>query len=142
MARAFTWFVRLVMLLFVTQLVAIVAAVVVSSFGTHWLGTWLPEGFTTSWFTSAWSEFDLFDVVVVTLKVAITVVFISLVLGVPAAYALARQNRRTDRSQSGSCRTRVRCGNVVALPAHSRPDARSGIARGGRARARSHGRYV
>ncbi len=92
MARAFTWFVRLVMLLFVTQLVAIVAAVVVSSFGTHWLGTWLPEGFTTSWFTSAWSEFDLFDVVVVTLKVAITVVFISLVLGVPAAYALARQN--------------------------------------------------
>ena len=36
-----------VTIFFVLNVLAIIAAVVVSSFATRWLGTWLPEGFTT-----------------------------------------------------------------------------------------------
>jgi putative spermidine/putrescine transport system permease protein len=65
---------------------------VVNSFGTRWFGTWLPEGWTTQWYTQAWTEFDLFQVVIVTLEVAAAVVLLSVLIGVPASYVLARRN--------------------------------------------------
>ena len=34
---------------FVVNLIAMIATVILSSFGTRWLGTWLPAGFTTRW---------------------------------------------------------------------------------------------
>ncbi len=77
---------------FVLNLLAMIATVVTSSFATRWLGTWLPVGFTTRWYTSAWSEFQLWDVLIVTFQVVGAVVFISGVLGVTAAYALARRD--------------------------------------------------
>lgn len=78
--------------LFVLNLIAVIAAVVVNSFATRWLGTWLPRGWTTRWYFSAWSEFQLSNVVLVTFEVVFTVVIISGILGVVTAYALARRD--------------------------------------------------
>jgi putative spermidine/putrescine transport system permease protein len=77
---------------FVINLFAMIATVVTSSFATRWLGTWLPVGFTTRWYSSAWSEFQLWDVLMVTFQVIAAVVFISGALGITAAYALARRD--------------------------------------------------
>ena len=76
---------------FVLNLLALIATVVVSSFGTRWLGTWLPAGYTTRWYASAWEEFQLPDVLLTTLEVVGAVVALSGLLGVPAAYAMARR---------------------------------------------------
>ena len=63
----------------------------VSSFGQRWFDTWLPDGYTTSGTAEAWDEFALLQVIVVTLEVSVLVVGLSLLIGVPAAYALARR---------------------------------------------------
>ena len=86
------WLVWGAVVLFMVFLLGIVGSVVVNSFGTRWFGTWLPEGWTTQWYTQAWTEFDLFQVVIVTLEVAAAVVLLSVLIGVPASYVLARRN--------------------------------------------------
>lgn len=78
--------------LFVLNLIGVIAAVIVNSFATRWLGTWLPVGLTTKWYFSAWREFQLSSVVLVTFEVVFTVVIISGLLGVTTAYALARRD--------------------------------------------------
>jgi putative spermidine/putrescine transport system permease protein len=77
---------------FVINLFAMIATVITSSFATRWLGTWLPAGWTTRWYSAAWDEFQLYDVLIVTFEVVFLVVLFSGLLGVPAAYALARRN--------------------------------------------------
>ena len=77
---------------FVLNLAAMIATVVLDSFATRWLGTWLPLGYTTRWYGSAWDEFQLSDVLIVTFEAVGLVVLISGLLGVPAAYALARRD--------------------------------------------------
>jgi len=81
-----------VVIFFVLNLFAMIGTVVTSSFATRWLGTWLPVGWTTRWYSSAWSEFQLGDVLLVTFQVVGAVVLISGILGVTAAYALARRD--------------------------------------------------
>jgi putative spermidine/putrescine transport system permease protein len=81
-----------VTILFVLNLFAIIASVVLNSFATRWLGTWFPVGLTSRWYVSAWDEFQLSDVIAITLEIVLTVVLLSGVLGIPAAYALARRN--------------------------------------------------
>jgi putative spermidine/putrescine transport system permease protein len=76
---------------FILNLFALIATVITSSFATRWLGTWLPSGFTTRWYSSAWDEFQLGDVLTVTFEVVFAVVALSGLLGVPAAYAMARR---------------------------------------------------
>jgi putative spermidine/putrescine transport system permease protein len=78
-------------LFFILNLAAMIASVVVSSFATRWLGTWLPVGWTGRWYSGAWDEFQLGDVLTVTFQAVGLVVLISGLLGVPAAYALARR---------------------------------------------------
>ena len=51
----------------------------------------MPQGFTFKWYSSAWEEFALSHVLLVTFEVALAVIAISLAVGVPAAYALARR---------------------------------------------------
>ncbi|MDH2328152.1 ABC transporter permease subunit [Cereibacter sp. SYSU M97828] len=77
---------------FVLNVLAVIAAVVVSSFGTRWLGTWLPEALTTKWYLAAWREFQLDHVLLVTFQIVFTVVLLSGLLGVTAAYAMARRD--------------------------------------------------
>lgn len=81
-----------VVILFVLNLAAMIASVLTNSFATRWFGTWLPPGFTTKWYTEAWAEFQLGDVLLVTFQIVGLVVLFSGLLGVPAAYALARRN--------------------------------------------------
>jgi putative spermidine/putrescine transport system permease protein len=80
-----------VAILFVLNLLAVIAVVIINSFATRWLGTWLPAGWTTRWYLSAWKEFQLSGVVLVTFEMTFTVVIISGLIGVMAAYALARR---------------------------------------------------
>ncbi|WP_353186809.1 ABC transporter permease [Bosea sp. (in: a-proteobacteria)] len=77
---------------FIVNLLAMIATVVTSSFATRWLGTWLPAGWTTRWYSAAWSEFQLHDVLLVTFQIVFLVVILSGLIGVPAAYALARRD--------------------------------------------------
>jgi putative spermidine/putrescine transport system permease protein len=77
---------------FIVNLFAMIATVITSSFSTRWLGAWLPAGLTTRWYFSAWDEFQLGDVLVVTFEVVFAVVALSGLLGVPAAYAMARRD--------------------------------------------------
>jgi putative spermidine/putrescine transport system permease protein len=85
--RATIW---TVMGFFLLNVVLMIATVVVNSVATRWFGTPLPEGFTLSWYGRAWDDFQLAHVLVVTLEVVAATVLLSIVLGVPAAYALAR----------------------------------------------------
>jgi putative spermidine/putrescine transport system permease protein len=77
---------------FVLNLVGMIGSVVVNSFGTHWFNTWLPAGYTSQWYVLAWNEFQLPDILIVTAEVVGTVVLLSALIGVPAAYAMARRN--------------------------------------------------
>lgn len=77
---------------FILNFTAMIATVLVNSFGSRWFNAWLPAAFTTRWYKSAWDEFQLHDVLIVTFEVVGAVVLFSGLLGVPAAYALARRN--------------------------------------------------
>jgi len=80
-----------VMGLVLVNIVLMIASVGTSSVATRWLGTLLPEGLTTHWYVDAWKEFQLGHVMWVTVEVVLAVVFLSLLIGVPAAYAMARR---------------------------------------------------
>ena len=86
--------VALVMGFFIVNVALMVAAVGTSSVARRWLGTWLPDGYTVNWYQTAWQEFQLDSVLWVTIEVVAAVVFLSILIGVPAAYALARRNFR------------------------------------------------
>src|SRR5438093_5860125 len=80
------------MTLFVVNVALMIAAVATSSFARRWLGTWFHEGWSTNWYTPAWKEFQLDSVLSVKVEVVFGVVLLALVIGVPAAYTLARRN--------------------------------------------------
>src|SRR6476659_7210458 len=77
---------------FILNVLALIATVVVNSFATRWLGTWLPAGFTAHWYADAWSEFQLGYVLTATFEIVFAVMVVSGLIGVPAAYALARRD--------------------------------------------------
>lgn len=77
---------------FVLNILAIIATVILDSFATQWLRTWLPVAYTTKWYASAWSEFQLTQVLTVTFEIVFTVVGLAGLLGVTAAYAMARRD--------------------------------------------------
>lgn len=79
---------------FLVNVGMMILAVGTNSIATRWLGTWLPEAYTLNWYASAWKEFQLGHVLVVTVVVVFSVVFLSLLIGVPAAYTLARKDFR------------------------------------------------
>lgn len=76
---------------FIVNLLAMIATVLTSSFATRWLRAWLPDGWTTKWYYSAWQEFQLGDLLIVTFEVVFAVVLLSGLFGIPAAYAMARR---------------------------------------------------
>ena len=77
---------------FLVNLIAMIATVITSSTATRWLRSWLPDAYTLKWYLSAWSEFQLDDVLVTTFQVVFAVVALSGLFGVPAAYAMARRD--------------------------------------------------
>jgi len=89
--RPLAWLLWAAVSFFFLNLLGVIASVVVDSFGEQWFDTWLPLRWTMHWYTDAWDEFALLHVLGVTAEVALTVVVVSVVLGLPAAYALARR---------------------------------------------------
>jgi putative spermidine/putrescine transport system permease protein len=89
--KAWSTLIWVVIAFVIVNIVAVIAAVLVNSFGTRWFRGWLPEGFTTGWYGSAWNEFQLSQVTLVTLQIVLAVVVLAAIIGVPAAYALARR---------------------------------------------------
>lgn len=77
---------------FFVNLLGVIATVVVSSFGTEWFDGWLPSGWTTRFYTTAWHDYQVAGLLRVTLQVAVAVVLISILIGTPAAYVLARRD--------------------------------------------------
>ncbi|CAN5781508.1 ABC transporter permease subunit [soil metagenome] len=88
------WLLYAFILFFISLIGGIFSTVLLSSFANTWFGGWLPDSFSTKWYVFAVEEFNLWRVLRVTLIVAVTVVALSLLVGVPAAYALARLNFR------------------------------------------------
>jgi len=93
--RALLWG---VMTLFLVNIALMIAAVATNSFARRWLGTWLPQGWTASWYVDAWKEFQLASILWVTVEVVFAVVVLALLIGVPAAYTLARRDFRGKRA--------------------------------------------
>ncbi len=91
-AKLWSVAIRVLVAFLLLNIAAAIAAVITSSFATRWLRSWLPEAFTIRWYASAWHEFQLGAVLTVTFEIVFTVVLLSGVLGVPAAYALARRD--------------------------------------------------
>jgi putative spermidine/putrescine transport system permease protein len=87
----FGWLVWGAVAFFFVNLAGIIGAVVVNSVGRQWFDTWLPNGWTGHWYGDAWHDYQLFDVLSTTVEVSLLVVVISVLLGVPASYALARR---------------------------------------------------
>ena len=92
LARAARGLIWGVMTLFLANIFLMIAAVTTSSIARRWLGTFLPDGYTFQWYLDAWKEFQLGAVLWVTAEVVVAVVGLSLLIGVPAAYALARRD--------------------------------------------------
>jgi len=90
-ARCWNALVLGVMGLVLANIILMIVSVGTSSVATRWLGTLFPEGFTTRWYVDAWKEFQLGHVMWVTVEVVLAVVLLSLLVGVPAAYAMARR---------------------------------------------------
>jgi len=91
MARPVVWVIWAVLAFFFVNLAGVVFSVVVDSFSTQWFGTWWPAGLTVEYWQSAWHDFDIGSVLIVTLQVSLSVVVVSALVGVPAAYVLARR---------------------------------------------------
>ncbi|WP_334067156.1 ABC transporter permease [Burkholderia cepacia] len=85
------------MAFFLLNVMLLIATVAVNSVATRWFGTPLPQGFTLHWYAKAWADFQLASVLWVTVEVVGAVVLLSIALGVPAAYALARVQFRGKR---------------------------------------------
>jgi len=82
---------------FFINLFAAMATVVVNSFAQTWFGGWWPSGFTTRWYGYADSQFAMVDVLRFTIVVTLAVAVLACLMGVPAAYVLARAQFRGKR---------------------------------------------
>jgi putative spermidine/putrescine transport system permease protein len=89
--RPGAWLTWGVLAFFFINLLGVIGSVLVDSFGRQWFNSWLPTGWTGGWYSEAWHEFNLGQVIAVTLEITLTVVALSLLLATPAAYALARR---------------------------------------------------
>ena len=89
--RLWNLFVVSLMSLFLLNIAMMIVSVATNSFAQRWFGTFLPESFTLDWYLAAWKEFQLGGVLLVTAQVVLAVVALAVLIGVPAAYTLARR---------------------------------------------------
>ena len=80
---------------FMLNLVGLIGTVVLSSLGTQWFATWLPQGlFTGQWYSYEATDHDMGSLLINTLSMAIGTTLLALLVGFPAAYVLARKQFR------------------------------------------------
>lgn len=78
--------------IYLLNLLGLVGSVLTDSFATNWFDSWFPAGYTWHWYADAWKDFGISDLLVTTAQISLSVVLIDLLLGVPAAYVLARRD--------------------------------------------------
>ncbi len=86
------WLYRALVAVFIINIAGLVASVTVNSFGRQWFSGWLPNGYTMDYYKSSWTEYNLSQVLVITVVVAVAVAALAVTIGAPAAYVLARGN--------------------------------------------------
>ena len=79
---------------FVVNLILLVATVIIDSFGQSWFRTILPPAFTTDWYAALGQDHDMSLLLINTFTVATTTTVLALLIGIPAAYVLARKQFR------------------------------------------------
>ena len=79
---------------YIVCLLTPLVALAVTSVGFHWFGGWLPESLTFRWFSFATSASNVPSLIVNSLIIAGLCVVISMGIGIPAAWALARRRIR------------------------------------------------
>lgn len=80
---------------FVINLLGLVGTVVVDSLGDEWFNSWLPTGgYSGEWYQFISNVHDIRLLLVNTLVVAVGTTLLGLVVGLPAAYVLARKQFR------------------------------------------------
>src|SRR5258708_14491628 len=90
--RAFGLVIWVLLAIYLINLLGLVGSVVADSFATNWFDTWFPAGYTSHWYADAWKDFGISDLLVTTVQISLAVVLIDLLLGVPAAYVIARRD--------------------------------------------------
>ncbi len=85
-----SWWVYAAVAAFALLVAGIFLSAFLNSIASSWFGGWLPDGYTMRWYRFALAEFNLGYVLWVTVVVGVSVTVLSLILGVPAAYVLAR----------------------------------------------------
>lgn len=86
---------------FIINLLALVSTVVIDSFGKSWFKTLLPTAFVTHWYPDLGEDHDMGQLLLNTFVVALSATGISLVVGFPAAYLLARKEFRLKALLTG-----------------------------------------
>ncbi|GHO93777.1 ABC transporter permease [Reticulibacter mediterranei] len=80
---------------FLLNLIAMVSTVVLDSVGQEWFSTWFPTGMVTfQWYKYALNDHDIVQLLLNTLIVAVGSTGLSIIVGFPAAYVLARKKFR------------------------------------------------
>lgn len=74
--------------------VGIILSVLLDSLATSWFGGWLPDGYTDRWFRAAVTDFEIPQILTATAFITLSVTALALLVGVPAAYVLARKRFR------------------------------------------------
>ncbi|MEN6316688.1 MAG: ABC transporter permease subunit [Clostridiaceae bacterium] len=75
----------------------ILLTVILNSFSKGWYSGFLPKTYTTEWYKYAANDHDIGNLLWVTTIVVVAVIFISLVISLPAAYVMARHDFRFKR---------------------------------------------
>lgn len=79
---------------FVLNLIGMVGSVILDSFGHQWFTSVFPVSYSTEWYTYLSGDQDIGQLIFNTLFVAIATTLLSLLLGFPASYVLARRQFR------------------------------------------------
>ncbi|HEX7737150.1 MAG TPA: ABC transporter permease [Ktedonobacteraceae bacterium] len=79
---------------FVLNLIGMVGSVILDSFGHQWFTSVFPASYSTEWYTYLSGDQDIGQLIFNTLFVAIATTLLSLLLGFPASYVLARRQFR------------------------------------------------
>jgi putative spermidine/putrescine transport system permease protein len=81
-------------LIFVGNVLGILLTVILNSFSTEWYAQLLPKSYTLEWYAYIAREISIGPILRNTFVVALTVVFVAIVISFPAAYVLSRHEFR------------------------------------------------
>ncbi len=79
-------------LIYLLNVSGILLTVILNSFSKNWFSGLIPKVYTLDWYRYLATDHDIFNLLGLTFIVAISVVFISLLIAFPAAYAMARRD--------------------------------------------------